>query len=54
MLIWATDKNLLFDEDKDLLRLAMGMNTMKMPNSFQAGQLQQLRNRLISEGYKSE
>ena len=54
MLSWAGDLGLLSVEDKKLLALASRMSSTRMPNSVHCSKLQNLRNRMINEGFKTK
>lgn len=50
LLNWGRIKNLLSPDDTRLLTIASRMTDRSMPNAVQSQKLQELRNRLISEG----
>lgn len=54
MLQWAQDKRLLAVEESKLLNLACKMSGTSLPNAVQSRKLQELRNRLIAEGFQQE
>ena len=54
MLKWAEERRILSETDRQNLRLASKMSSTKMPNSVQCLKLQELRNRMINEGFKSK
>jgi len=49
---WAAEKKLLSPEENRVLSLAANMSGTKMPNEVQCRILQEVRNKVLSEGYQ--
>lgn len=54
MLSWATERKLLSPEETKILSLACNMSGTKMPNEVQSRILQEIRNKVLAEGYTVE
>lgn len=52
ILSWAEGKKLLSPEEKKILSLAGNMSGTRMPNEVQSRILQQVRNKVLAEGYQ--